>query len=367
MVAVAAASIAGCGQGNTYVPPPPPDVEVGVPVLRNVTEYAEFTGTTAASAMIEVRAQVQGYLQSIHFTDGTDVNKGDLLFVIDPRPFQAKLEQAKANLESATAMAVRAEAIYKRAVSLLPSKAVSQEEVDTTRGDWGVAKASVLQAQAQVREAQLNVEYTSIRAPLSGRISRRLVDIGNLVQANSILLTTLAHYDPMYAYFTVSEVQLLEYLNQLQRDQATSSRPLRYPVEMGLANEVGYPHKGTIDFADNTVDPGTGTITVRGTFPNPQPYLLRPGLFVRVRAPTGTRPAALLVPERALGQDQAGQYVLVVLPDNVVQHRQVKTGVSVEDYRVILDGLKAGERFVVEGLQRARPGTKVNPIPARGS
>jgi RND family efflux transporter MFP subunit len=390
---------AGCGRRNVYVPPPLPDVQVSTPVQQPVTIYAYFTGNTQASETVEIRSRVQGYLESIHFTDGTNVKRGDLLFVIDRRPYQAQVDQAKATLASKKAVARRAEALYNRTLALLPSGAASQEEADQRKGDWEVAKADIAQAKASLRTAELNLEFTEIRAPIGGRISRRQVDIGNLVLADTTLLTTVDRYNPMYAYFTVSESDFLDYLKR-QRQQ--SSRPPeeielppvasatavvaalpvapseawrlaplaarlatpRYPVEMGLANDKGYPHRGIIDFSDNTVDPSTGTLQVRGTFPNSPPYILVPGLFARLRVPAGKQDRALLVPERALGTDQAGRYLLVLNKDNVVGHRPVQVGAKVEGLRVIDSGLKPGERFIVEGLQRARPGNKVHPIPA---
>jgi len=355
---------AGCASRNVYVPPPAPEVTVSLPTQRPVTVYLYFTGTTQASKAVEIRSQVQGYLESIHFNDGDNVKEGDLLFVIDPRLYSAKRDEAKADLASMKAQAVRAEAIYNRAVSLLPSNAVAQEEVETKKGDWQVALASVAQAEAKLKEAQLNVDYTHITAPISGRTSRRLVDIGNLVQPNSTLLTTIAQYDPMYVYFTASELEHLEYMKR-QRQQASSSAsstPPKVPVEIRLADEEGYPHKGIIDFADNTVDPGTGTLAIRGTFNNPAPFQLSPGLFARVRVPISTEENALLVPERALGEDQAGQFLLVVDQNNKVEHRSVTVGTKADSMRVIEKGLKPNERVIVEGLQRARPGSVVQPV-----
>jgi RND family efflux transporter MFP subunit len=351
----------GCAAPNKYAPPPPPDVKAGMPQVKAITIYAYFTGNTQASEMVELRAQVQGYLESIHFTDGDDVKQGDLLFVIDPRPYQAKLEQAKADLESSKANEIRAAAIYKRAQGLIESKAASQEEVETKRGDWEVARAAVVQAEAKVKEAKLNLDYTEIHAPISGRISRRFADVGNLVQPNLTVLTTIYRYNPMYVYFTVSEIQHLEYIKKQREQQKLSSGKIAHPVAIGTADEEGYPHEGTIEFADNTVDPGTGTLQIRGSFVNPPPYVLTPGLFVRVRVPMAIQENALLVPEQALGENQGGQYVLVIHPDNVVEQRPVKVGASVDSLRVIEKGLTAGERIVIEGLQQARPGGKVNP------
>jgi RND family efflux transporter MFP subunit len=353
--------LAGCGGRNAYAPPPPPDVKVAVPVVKSVTVYSEFTGNTEASEKVEIRAQVQGYLQTIQFQDGDLVKKGKLLFTIDPTIYEAKVEQAKADLESAKANVIRTQAIYERTVYLAQQKSAAQQDVETTRGDLEVAKASVLQAQGKLKEAQTNLDFTRIYAPIDGKISRRQVDIGNLVQPNSTLLTTIARYDPMYVYFTASEVQHLEYLKQHPKALTGPVAKQDNPVDVGLVTEQGFPHRGQIDFVENTLDPKSGTLTVRATLPNPPPYALQPGLYARVRVSMGTREGAILVPERALGEDQGGQFLLVVNQDNVVEHRPVKVGPKVGDQFVIESGLRAGERFIVEGLQKARPGSKVNP------
>ena len=390
------AALGGCARNNTYVPPPPPMVKIGRPVQRTITLYHYYTGTTQASELVQIRARVQGYLESIHFADGTDVRAGQLLFVIDPRPYEAQLAQAKANLESKRAAARRAESVYRRTLSLVPLRAETQQDVDVQRGDWLIAKAAILQAEAQVREAELNVGYTRIRAPISGRIGRHLADVGSLVSADNTVLAVLSRYDPMFAYFTVSEQNFLGYLKR-QRErppgtlEAESPSPPtalaaalglavippvgpllaaaaarlampNYPLDMALANETGYPHRGYIDFADNTVDPNTGTLQLRATFVNPPPYYLAPGLFVRLRVPIGRREHALLVPQRALGTDQAGRFLLVVNNENVVERRDVEVGPEEGDMQVIEKGISPEERFVVEGLQQARPGSKVQPM-----
>lgn len=389
----------GCRPSNAYVPPPAPKVIVGTPEQRSVTIYHEYTGTTQASESVEIRARVSGYLDSIHFQDGATVPQGQLLFVIDRRPYVAQLDQAKAQLQAREATVVQQESIYKRDQALLPAGAITPEQVDIDRGNWLVAQAGVLQAQAALRQAQLNLDYTEVHAPIGGRISRRLVDVGNLVTADSTLLTMILRYDPMYAYFNVSEANYLDYLKRERAktpetpekkpappapktegtkngtqgqgtaggaagNAAGETAPPRVPLEMGLANESGFPHPGYIDFAEPTVDPNTGTLLLRGVFANPPPYYLSPGLFVRLRVSIGTQPDALVVPDAAVGTDQAGRYLLVVGPDNVVQRRSVTVGTLTEGTRVIEEGIKPGERFIVEGLQRARPGSEVTPVPA---
>jgi RND family efflux transporter MFP subunit len=395
--------VCGCGPRNAYVAPPAPMVEVGVPDEESLTNYGEFTGTTQASATVQVRSRVQGYLDSIHFTDGSDVARNDLLFVIDRQPYQAQMDQARADRESKRASAVRAEALYRRTLSLLPTGAATREDVDKAKGDWEVAKADVVQADAKVREAQLNLDYCEVRAPIAGRISRRQVDEGNLVQADTTLLTTITQYDPMYVYFTVSESDYLAYLKrrrerpagtreaiELLPEQAAAtawglaawspwgrwlsallSVPPSYPAELGLGNEGReYPHSGYIDFAENTIDPGTGTLQIRSRFANPPPYYLGPGLFARVRVPINVQEHALLVPKRALAADQQGDYLWVLRDEDpvpgvdgyvvaTVEQRRVKLGAEVGSRRVVESGLKPRERFIVEGLQLAREGSKV--------
>jgi RND family efflux transporter MFP subunit len=370
------AQTTGCGKRNAYVPPPPPEVVVGTPVVRTVTLYHEFPGTTQASEAVSIIPRVLGYLDSLHFVDGGTVTKGQLLFVIDPRPYQDAYDVAVAQVDVNEAAYKLAQANYARAneVAKTPG-AISKQDLDSFRAQQEQAQANVELARANMANAKLNLDFTHITAPLSGKISRRLVDVGNLVTANVTLLTTINQYDPMYAYFNPSEADFLEYQKRQRNSEgaaksdasskpdASDASPPHNPVEMGLSDEKGYPHKGTIDFADNRVDPNTGTISVRGVFPNPQPYLIAPGLFVRIRVPIGTQPNALLVPDRALSSDQQGQYLLIVKPDHTVEHRAVETGLLEEDdLRVINSGLKQGEQFIVEGLQFARPGSKVTPV-----
>jgi RND family efflux transporter MFP subunit len=392
----------GCYRGNQYVSPPPPDVTVARPLVKDVPTYAEFTGTTKAHASVEIRARVQGYLDSIHFSDDpdTEVAEGDLLFVIDPRPYQAKLDAAKADLESKKAMVTKTYALYRRTIDLMRKNAAAPEEVDKEKGNWEVAKADVLQAQANLREAQLNLGFTKIHAPMSGKISRHLLDVGNLVTADNTILTNINQYDPMDVYFNVSEGDLLEFMRlgrqkgqRLNQESAEdilrttlvdligllaapgAPAPLlgasvlgpkvpRGVLELALTNEQGFPHRGRMDYVDLGVDAGTGTIQVRGIFPNPKPHVLLPGMFVRIRAPIGVHEGALLVSERAIGADQTGRYVLVVDSDNKVERRPVKLGVLDKGMRVIEEGLRSDERVIIKGLQRAIPGSKVHPIDA---
>jgi RND family efflux transporter MFP subunit len=388
--------LAGCQPRNELQMPPPPEVTVARPAVRTVVDYAYWTGNTQPSEQVVLRSRVQGYLESILFIDGTFVDKGDLLFVIDQEPFKAKVAAAKANVEAIQATVSQNEAVYRRTLALLPSRASTPEDVDKNRGAWEQSVGQLLNAKANLRDAELNLGYTEIRAPISGRIGRRLVDVGNLVTADNTQLAAIARYNPMYVYFTVSESDLLRFLKRDVENRtappgeepagplpyligsavallaAPTQAPLvaasvlgrklpRVPLELELANETGYPHHGYVDFVDLGVDTGTGTILVRGTFPNPDPYALRPGLFVRVRGPVGKRANALLIDEAALGMDQKGRYVFVVGPDNKVARRGVEVGPAVGNLRVIDNGLSADDWVIVNGLVKARDGATVNP------
>ena len=358
-------------QQNEYVEPPPPKVTVAQPLQQEVIDYLEFTGTTQAFETVEVRARVAGFLQSVEFTPGTHVDKDDLLFTIDPREYQAEVNAALAELKSAEAELKRAEIEYARAEKVFDQGAGSEAHVVEWRGKRDVARAGVGRAKAKVDQARLDLSYTKITAPIAGRVSRNLVDLGNLVgEGEPTLLTTVSNYDPMYAYFNLNERDLLRVLAMYrEKIEGKGMNPdtdpdaeAEIPLFLGLAGEEGYPHEGTYDFAESGVDPGTGTLELRGIFPNPgDPPALLPGLFSRLRMPIKKRTDALLVSERAIGADQSGRYVLAVNSQNVVEKRPTLTGQLVEGLRVIEEGLRPGEWVVVNGLQRARPGAKVDP------
>jgi len=352
--------LAACG-GNRYVPPPPAEVTVAHPIERDVTIYSEFSGHTVALKAVDVRARVQGYLQSFHFQPGSDVKEGDLLFVIEPNLYEAREQQFEADLARAEAQEEAANQQLAIAESIFQKNAGSKTDLVQKTQARDEARAAVAQARANVAAAKLDLSYTHIYAPISGRIDRNYVDVGNLVGAGQpTLLASIVSYEPIYAYFDVSERDLLHYPELLGRhegDAAPAERPIAY---LGLVTEDGFPHAGTIDYSSNRVDPSTGTIEVRAVFPNPD-HRLVPGLFVRVRVPA-SRGHALLVPDDALAVDQSGHYVLVVDDKNVVQHQRVKTGALVDGMRVIEDGLAANVRVIVNGLQRARPGSEVKPV-----
>lgn len=352
--------LAGC---KPEAPPvaPPMQVTVSAPLKQAITNFAEYTGITEAVESVEIRARVEGYLESINFTSGSYVKQGDLLFVIDPKPFQAKLAQAEAELARQQAALKSAEATLQRRELALSERAVSEIAVIQARADRDVFLAAIEAAQAAIKTAQLDLSYTAIRAPISGRISRNLVDVGNLVGATErTLLATIVKDDPIYVYFNVSERDYLFYQRH-HGEEVTATNPDEYPpMYLGLADDKGFPHEGRGDYVGNRIDASSGTIQVRGIFPNPDHFIL-PGLFARIRVPIGTQQDALLVPEQALGADQQGRYLLVVNKDNVVEYRPVRLGAKQDGKCVIEEGLKPDDRVIVSGIQRALPGAKVEP------
>lgn len=356
--------LAGCQKKNQYAAPPPPLVTVRKPLQQAVTEYAQFNGLTEAVESVQIRARVEGYLENVHFQAGARVRRGDLLFVIDPRPFRAKLDEAMAELARRQAELKQTAATLQRKELAFRANAVSEVEVIQARADRDVAKAAIEAARAAIETARLNLSYTRIEAPISGRIGRRLVDAGNLVGAGErTLLTTIVQDDPIYVYFNVSERELLYYQKYHSPHADPTNGDGETPVYLGLSNQQDYPYRGRIDFVDNRLDPDTGTVQVRGVFANPR-HLLWPGLFARIRVPVNIRQEALLVPEAALGTDQRGDYLLVVNADNVAEYRPVTTGPRVKNLRVIEAGLAATDRVIVDGLQRARPGLPVKVVAA---
>lgn len=368
---LAALALAGCEASNTYVEPPPAEVTVARPLVRAVTDYLEFTGTTEASGRVEVRARVPGVLRAMHFTPGTEVNEGELLFSIDPAEYEAKLVAAEAEVAAAQASLERAGIELARAERLFEQNAASEAEVVRWRGEQAVARAAVQGAEAAVTRARLDLGYTEIVAPISGRVGRNQVDVGNLVgEGEATVLTDIVDYDPMHAYFNLNERDLLRVMalyreNVEKHDVDPRTDPdskAKVSIELGLANESGYPHAGVLDFAESGVDPRTGTLRLRGAFPNAeQPARLIPGLFGRIRMPVARREEAMLVSERAIGTDQTGLYVLVVDGSDTVEKRNVMIGQLADGLRVIEDGVGAQDRVVVNGLQRARPGATVAP------
>jgi membrane fusion protein, multidrug efflux system len=355
-----------CIVGGCKSAPPPmtsvplPTVTTSQPVERAVIDYDEYTGRTAAVEEVEVRARVSGYLNKVNFKEGSEVQKGDLLFVIDPRPFQTVLDAAMGQVAQWDAKRARAEADVARTQRLLPRGAASQKDLDTAMADLNEARAAIQSGQAAVNRAILDLEFTKVTAPISGRISRTFITEGNLVNADATVLTTIVSLQPMYAYFDVDERSMLRYQQLARASNQTKARG-RVPVSLTLANETIEPQQGVLDFVDNRVDPTTGTIRTRGVFRNTN-RLLTPGLFVRVRIPGSDTYQALLVSDRAISTDQGQKHVWVVNEQNVVEYRQVSVGALQNDgLRVVNTGVKSGEWIVVNGLQRVRPGVTVAP------
>ena len=367
---VLALLLAGCDEANTYVAPPPPKVTIAEPLVQEVTDYLEFTGTTVASEQVEVRARVSGVLQSMHFKPGTDVNAGDLLFIIDPKEYEANLQAAEAEMASAEAQVKRAQTELTRSQRLFKKKAGPETDVVKWRGELEVARAAITGAESKIARAKLDLGYTQVKAPISGRVGRNLVDIGNLVgEGEATVLTDITSYDPMYVYFNLNERDLLRVLAKVrEKVKEKGLDPSKDPeaeadikLYLGLANEAGYPHEGLYDFGESGVDPETGTVQLRGVFENKEKVVaLIPGLFARIRLPIAKRPDMPLVTERAIGADQSGQYLLTVNQENTVEKRNIRLGRLVDGMRVIEEGLQNNDRVIVNGMQRARPGGKVD-------
>lgn len=351
---------AGCGKPNTYAPPPAPKVTVATPQTQRVQEYYSTVAQTRAQNRVELRARVNGYLSSVQFNDGDTVQQGQLLFDIDRAPFEATLRSATAALAKTKAQLNLADRQLARTEPLVTRQAVSQNELDEIIAQQAAAAADVDAAAASVREAELNLNYTEIRAPFAGRMGRRMVDPGNLVQPGTTLLATLESIDPIHAYFTMSESDLLRFMEMRQKGEIPSDAEGHTPIELSIGDTDDYAYKGFIDFSEFGVDPQTGTTERRGVFPNPD-GALRPGLFVHIRYPIGGPTQRLLIDESAIGSDQRGDYVLVVKPDNKVEYRTVELGTLYGKQRVIHGGLDEKDQIVVEGLQRSRPGAEVVP------
>ena len=361
LFAVAAFGILSACEQNSFVPPPPPKVEVALPLQRPITRYLEATGNASPIKNVDLVARVQGVLQSINYKDGAFVKEGTTLFTIEPETYKLKLEQAQAAEIGAQATVKQAEADFKRQSDLVQRQVVSQATLDTSTSARDNAQANLQQAQVNTRIAAVNYGYTNVVAPFDGIVSAHLVSVGELVGASSpTQLATIVQLDPIYVNFTVNEQDVLRFREEARRRGLTASDIGQFTVEVALQTETGYPHTGKLDYVAPTVNQSTGTLAVRGILPNPDRVLL-PGFFVRVRVPVDKQQDALLVPDVALGSDQAGRYVLVVNGDNVVEQRKVQTGPLEGGLRVIETGLKADDRVVTAGLLRAIPGQKVDP------
>ena len=358
---------AGCARAPAGAPAAAPvSVPVSHPVEEYVTDYADFTAQIAAVDSVQVKAHVWGYLEKVNFKEGALIKKGDVLFELDPRPYEAMLNQAKAKVAQDEAQLSFDEAEYQRNLQLVVARAVSRSDLDKTAAARGVDLANIAADKALVAARELDLQYTQVTAPVSGRVSRYDVTVGNLIlsgdQLGGTLLTTIMSVDPMYAYFDVDEYtdQRVRKLIREGKFQFKSADEAVVSVSLGLATEEGFPHRGTINFADNQVNPKTGTLRVRGVFPN-KDEVLTPGYFARVQVPVSPPHRALLVSERALDNDQGQKILYVVNDKNEVVSRPVRLGQMHDGLRAIEDGLKPGERVIVNGLQQVRPGVTVEP------
>ena len=363
-----ASSLMACGgekDGNKAkqaAAPPPPAVVVTEVVQKTVPIYSEFVAQTDARETVEIRARVQAFLEAQHFTEGTIVRKDQLLFTLDKREFQAKLAQAKAEVDVAMARLGKAETDERRLKPLAERRAVPQQDYDNAAANLLSAQASVSAAKAALVEAELNLSYTTIKSPITGLIGKRLVAPGNLVgKGEATLLDTVSSIDPIRVNATISEAEYLRFFAQA-KEQGKSAVPL----ELILADGSVFPRKGKVVIIDRAVDQKTGTLNFAAEFPNPEGQL-RPGQFGRVRAVIEMAKDAIVVPKRAVQEIQGMQTVLVVGADNMVALRTIQPGETVGDLLIVRDGLKPGERVIVDGVQKARPGSKVNPTAAAAS
>ena len=372
-IALAAFVSACANTAAQQPPPPPPQVAVASVIERDVTEWDEFTGRLQAVDSVEVRPRVSGYVSAVRFSEGAIVRKGDLLFQIDPRPFQAEVDRLKAELDRARATVQRADSELARAERLRSANAISNEDHDRRAAFAQESAAQVAAVEAALRAAALNLEFTHVTSPINGRVSRAIVTEGNLVSSGpgqATLLTTVVSLDPVYAYFDADEQIYLKYTRGGNADakasallRANGSRgSIDRHIRMALSNEEGFPHEGELDFIDNQLDGTTGTIRGRAVFGNPD-GLLTPGLFVRLRLAGAGKYRGLLIQDRAVGTDLSKKFVYVVSPKNEIEYRPVTLGPIVDGLRVVRSGLKAGEPVVVNGLQRIRPGVPVTPVP----
>jgi RND family efflux transporter MFP subunit len=352
-------ALAGCGQAPPAMPPATaPEVDVTMPVYREVTDHEDFTGQTEAVRTIDIRARVTGYLKTVNFKHGSEVEKGDVLFEIDPPYYEAEHARAEGVVAQAEARLRRLHLDHDRAQRLHPSGTITKEQFDLVSGDLAEAEANLKAAKAALKIASVNLGYCTVKAPIAGRMSRPYIDPGNLVRADDTMLTRIVAQEPMWVYFDLDERTMLRLRRLVHSGASQAVEEAKLPVFIGLADEPDFPHEGTLDFSDNRLDPSTGTLRVRGVFPNADRFLA-PGLFVRVRLPIGKPYQALLVPEQAVGTDQGQKFVYVVDNKEEIAYRRVKVSKLYDGLRVIAEGIFAGERIVVTGVQRVQPGMKV--------
>lgn len=352
-------SFVGCDKSKSQTPMPPeqtnPNVKIGSPLMQEIIEIDEYTGHIEAVNNVEIRARISGHLEKIHFNAGSKVKKGDLLFEIDPKPFQAQLNYANAELERAKTKYELAKNDFDRAENLLKEKAISLEEHDARAKNLREAQAAILSAEANVYTAKLNLDYTQIKAPINGRISRELVTVGNLVNPNgtATLLTTIISTNPVYVYVDADEKSILKYR------RATKQSDLKgMEVDLAIADETEFVHHGKIDYLAPNEDRATGTITLRGVFENPD-ELLSAGFFAKMRV-KGAKTSAMLLPENVIGFDQSRRFVWIINSQNQVEYRNVTLGQTQGNLRVIKDGISPQDLVVIEGGQRLKAGSSVN-------
>ncbi|HWM68246.1 MAG TPA: efflux RND transporter periplasmic adaptor subunit [Steroidobacteraceae bacterium] len=363
VLAVVAATLSACGRNEAATNSAagaPPQVTVAQVISKPVTEFDEFTGRFEAIDRVEIRPRVTGYISSVNFTEGSEVQKGDVLFVIDQRPYAAELKHAQAQLAQAKSALALAKSEKARATNLLAQHAISQEEYDTRSSGDEQAEANVQLAESALDTAALNMTYTKVTSPINGRVSRANITLGNLVNTGQTLLTTVVSLDPIYVRFDGDEQAYLRSVKAARDRVAAGSKDVAAPVLVGLADEGGFPHSGVMVFQDNEIDPQTGTIRTRAKLDN-HDRAFTPGLFARVRLLGEKKYDALLINDSAVGTDQTVKYVLVVGADSKVEYRPVKLGPVIDGLRVIREGLKVDDTIVVNGLQRVRPGSPVTP------
>jgi membrane fusion protein, multidrug efflux system len=355
--------LAGCGSPSAATngaKPPPPEVTVSAAVTKEVTDYEDFPARVESVNSVDIKARVTGYLDKVNFTDGTDVKQGDVLFEVDPRPYEVELARTEGAIVQTQGRLKRLEADLQRGMTLVRVKSMSPEEYDKIAGDRTEAVGTLEVAKADRDKAKINLAWTKVKAPISGRISRRLIDPGNLVKADETVLTSIVDMDHMYAYFDVDERTTLKFQKLVRDGKIQWSMATGLPVMLGLVDEEGYPRTGTINFADNRLDADSGTWRLRAVFDNAD-HALSPGMYVRMRLPIGKPYQTVLVAEQALGTDQGQKFVYVVDDSNMVSSRRVKIGRIHQGLRAISEGLAEGEKVIVSGLQRARQGIEVQP------
>ena len=365
LIVLSLLSLGGCGEQQKAVELPPPVVTVTKAIEKKIQDWDDYTGRLAPMGTVDVRPRVSGYITEVKFVDGDLVKKGQPLFIIDPRPYQADYDQARAEVAKADAALKLAGSDFERARQLREKGVTAAGDFDQRSATYQQATGAAQSARAALEAANLNLEFCTVTAPIDGRASLANVTVGNLVSADGKdPLTTIVSTNPIYAYADVDERSLLRYIRySLGKEKgAHDVDEVKLPIQLALQDETGFPHTGYIDFVDNRVDPSTGTIRIRGVFDS-ENGLLSPGLFVRVRIPSGEPYEAVLVPERSVASDQGQRYVVVVEKDNTAEFRPVGLGTLFEGMQVMKSGVKAGETVVVDGLLKVRPGQKVDPKP----